>query len=292
MLRVLNSATLANEDVAGAVVIAGSYAGSYPAYLLAGLKARGIILHDAGFGRDRAGVAGLDDLEAWGVPGVAIDYRSARIGDGADMASRGMVSTVNPAAAALGCRIGQSCAQAAAHLEIGPPIDCMPPPYHECRTLLRDGETPVLGLDSISLVRPTDIGAVVISGSHGGLIGAPRTAVKVDVAAAVFHDAGIGCDEAGISRLPALNALGIAGAAVEGQSARIGDANSIWKYGRISAINVLSTAWGAQIGMSVQDFATLAQCGAAKILSHPEELLLGRLEGRTGRFAPTSKGQT
>jgi len=46
--------------------------------------------------------------------------------------------------------------------------------------------------------------------------GKPQTAIKYPVFAAIFNDAGIGCDRAGISRLPALDAANIAGAPVTG----------------------------------------------------------------------------
>ena len=44
--------------------------------------------------------------------------------------------------------------------------------------------------------------------------------------AAVYNDADFGVDDAGISRLPALDARGIAGACVSAWSARIGDGQS------------------------------------------------------------------
>ena len=45
--------------------------------------------------------------------------------------------------------------------------------------------------------------------------GKPETAVKYDVFAALYNDADFGIDDAGISRLPALDARGIAGATVQ-----------------------------------------------------------------------------
>ena len=43
----------------------------------------------------------------------------------------------------------------------------------------------------------------------------PETALKYDVRCALYNDAGIGKDAAGTSRLPALDARGIAAATVE-----------------------------------------------------------------------------
>jgi len=107
-------------------------------------------------------------------------------------------------------------------------------------------------------VLPEDAGAIVITGSHGGLLGGrPETALKVDARAALYSDAGVGVDEAGISRLPALAARGIAAATVSAASARIGDAKSIYQDGVISHVNAVAAAAGARSGMTARDFVAL-----------------------------------
>jgi len=53
------------------------------------------------------------------------------------------------------------------------------------------------------MVQPEDAGQIVIAGSHGALLGGdPASALGADALMAVFHDAGIGIDEAGIARQP------------------------------------------------------------------------------------------
>jgi hypothetical protein len=137
------------------------------------------------------------------------------------------------------------------------------PAYQEDRFLLRDGPIPVWGIDSNSLVRPGDAGTIVVTGSHGGILGGrPETAIRVDALAAVYHDAGIGKDRAGISRLPALDPRGIGAAAVDGSTARIGDARSLWATGRISHVNATAIGWGASAGMTVPEFADVATAHA------------------------------
>lgn len=138
------------------------------------------------------------------------------------------------------------------------PQSCPAPAYSEVRTLLRGGPIPVWGLDSVSLVEPSDAGCIVVSGSHGGLLGGrASTAIKVDALGVVYHDAGIGIDGAGTSRLPALDPRGIAAATVAADSARIGDARSIWSTGRISALNDTAGMAGCRLGMTVPEFAEL-----------------------------------
>jgi pimeloyl-ACP methyl ester carboxylesterase len=57
--------------------------------------------------------------------------------------------------------------------------------------------------DSVTALDARHAGAVLVSGSHGGLIAA-RYAAAAGVRAAVFNDAGIGLDDAGIAGLTVL----------------------------------------------------------------------------------------
>ena len=96
-----------------------------------------------------------------------------------------------------------------------------------------------------------DIGHVIVTGSHGGLLGGnTATAVKHAVRAAVYNDADRGADDAGISRLPVLEAKGIAAACVSAFSARIGDARSTLQDGYITALNPTAERMGGEIGQS------------------------------------------
>lgn len=265
MLRVVNSITLLGPGDRGCVAIAASHGGLYPAYLAAKIGLRGVIVSDAGGGLEGSGIAGLAYLDRFNLPAAAVAITSARIGDGEDLFDRGVISAVNRTAAAAGCTQGMPCSTAAEFLQAvqHAPIEDLRP-YAEDRVVLRDGPPRVLALDSISLVQPEDAGSIVVSGSHGGLIGPDRTAVKVDVLAAVYHDAGGGIDGAGFSRLPALDRIGIIGATVEGASARIGDARSVWGNGVISRCNELAASAGVRIGMRVPELADqVASCAPA-----------------------------
>ena len=65
---------------------------------------------------------------------------------------------------------------------------------------MHSGELPpVQTADSITRIGSEATGAVVVNGSHGGLYAA-YLAAKLGVAAAVFNDAGVGRDRAGIER--------------------------------------------------------------------------------------------
>jgi len=106
---------------------------------------------------------------------------------------------------------------------------------------------------------------VLVTGSHGGLLGGrPDTALKYDALAALFNDAGIGIDEAGVTRLPALEARGIAAGTVAAASARIGDARSTYEDGILSRINPCAAALGITPGITARQFVAITRRIAAE----------------------------
>jgi hypothetical protein len=259
---VLDSVTHLTGAHRGMASYCASHGGIYAGYYAAKCGTGAVILNDAGVGRDQAGIAGLTLLDNLGVPAATISHRSARIGDGADGPARGILSTVNSTARTLGLLEGMPCAEALdilsqANLKPAP----APTPQAEARfddeTAGRDGVRVII-TDSNSLVEPEDAGHVFVSASHGGLLGGrPETAVKYPVFAAVYCDADRGADDAGLSRLPALDDRGIAGACVSAFSARIGDGRSIYNDGIISAANETAARYGGLIGQSCREFVRL-----------------------------------
>jgi hypothetical protein len=249
---------VAEAEARGAVIVNASHGGIYAAYLAAKLGAAAAIFNDAGVGRDRAGIAGLDYLQELGIAAATIGHDTARIGDGADMMARGVITHANALAAALGGRPGMSCRDAATRLQAAEPPRRAPPPALEAAFLLIADAPQVWALDSASLVAPEHRDAIVLTGSHGGLLGGrPETALKYDVRAAIYNDAGIGIDEAGVSRLPALDERGIAAATVSAASARIGDARSTYEDGILSRVNARAAAFGLAPGVPAHDAVVL-----------------------------------
>ncbi len=261
---VLDSVTHLTAAHRGAAAVCASHGGTYAGFYAAKMGVGAVILNDAGVGRDQAGIAGLKLLDGLGVPAACIAHTSARIGDGHDGHARGEISFVNDTALRLGVRVGMSCATALHHLAQSPLVASPPPPaLAEARFDIRvdhaqgvgDDAVRVFGIDSNALVIASDAGHIAVTGSHGGLLGnKPETAIKVDVRAAIYNDAGIGMDAAGISRLPALDARGIAGACVSAMSARIGDARSTYDDGIISALNDCALRAGGSVGQSCRAF--------------------------------------
>ena len=93
------------------VVVCGDPATLNVARRLLRASPRLVVLHDAGVGKDRAGVAGLERLADVGVPAVAVRHDSARIGDADDVLAHGEIGHVNEAAVRLGIETGPLKAQ-------------------------------------------------------------------------------------------------------------------------------------------------------------------------------------
>jgi len=254
------SVTKLGPEHRGQVLIGGSHGGIYAGYLAARAGLAAVVLNDAGGGKDGAGYASLAYLDGIGMPAATVGHMSACIGDGEDMLDNGVISHVNTAASMLGCRVGQSARMCAELMCAAAPPTREPPAYEEGRFLFSgDDERPqVWGLDSVSLVRPEDAGQVVLTASHGALLGGdPASAIPYDVLACAFNDAGVGCDGVGITRLPALDQRSIAAVTVDCMTARIGDARSHWDTGMVSYVNITAQALGIEPGDSLKHFAEI-----------------------------------
>ena len=255
---VIDSATKLGDDARGAVVVCGSHGALFPAWLAARAGVRAVVLNDAGIGRHSAGIAGVLWLANLGIAACAVDFRSAPIGNAEAMLETGVVTTVNDAAAIHGCLPGHTCRQVAKCLRENAhgTADADVPEIGETRARIANtGHRPVWAVDSVSLVRPDDRRAVIVSGSHAALLGGrPDDGIlREDVFAAFFNDAGGGKDDAGFARLPVLDTRGIAAATVSHDTARIGDGRSSYETGVISRVNGVAKRLELKEGMTARE---------------------------------------
>jgi hypothetical protein len=255
---VVDSATKLGAEAADAIVVCGSHGGLYPAWLAAHAGVRAIVLNDAGIGRHQAGIAGVHWLDALEIPACAVDYRSARIGDGADAMASGVITMSNDMAARHGCLPGHTCKQAVEcllqHAPAAPRNDV--PGLGEGRARIGNtGHREVWAMDSVALVEAGDGRKIVVTGSHGGLLGGLEDdgVLEVEVFAAFFNDAGGGKEEAGFARLRTLDARAIAGATVSNHTARIGDGRSTYETGVLSRVNETGRRLELKEGMSARE---------------------------------------
>jgi hypothetical protein len=102
----VDSITQVTPADSGAIVVAGSHGGASSASYALAVPLAAAFFNDAGVGKDRAGIAALDMLQARGVAAGAVAHTSARIGDARDMWEHGVLTQVNAAARALGLAAG------------------------------------------------------------------------------------------------------------------------------------------------------------------------------------------
>ncbi|MEQ8229582.1 MAG: hypothetical protein RIA64_15970 [Rhodospirillales bacterium] len=260
-LLMLSSITDADGTARGRVVVSGSHGGLYPGYLASKAGLRAVILNNAGGGLENAGIAGIQALDTVAMAAAAVAHDTARIGDAADMMARGVIAFANDAAQVLGIRPGMSCADAADLLmdRATAPTGTLPKVDEGRRTLTAPHGPDIVLADSASLIGPGDDGAIIITGSHGGLVGGdPARALKAAATLGVFNDAGGGIDDAGMTRLPALDNRDIPAVTVAHTSARIGDAASAWETGVISQANHAASAIDARPGTALKTWINTA----------------------------------
>lgn len=235
------------------VVVTGSHCGIGVAQYLARAAVCGLLGNDAGA---RSGAAALATLDRFGVPAATVSSATARIGRAGDTLEHGVVSALNAMAAQAGLRRGMRGREAAARLDGYMPV-ILPEKVGyrpRRRSLAAPSARPIVLVDSASLVVRADAGAVIVTGSHGGLVGGlVSRGLRANAALAIFNDAGKGIAASGIERLAVLESAGVPAAAIAAGSARIGSALSTYRTGMLSAVNNQALAAGLRIGMAAKD---------------------------------------
>lgn len=255
-ILVADSATSLGAAAEGAVCVTGSHGGTTGVLFALAAGANAAVFNDAGVGKNDAGVRGLGIADEYNMAAVAVDHRSARIGDGRDTYANGSISRCNRSALSAGARPGMTVAEATVLLARWRPTGPVPRPVsprERAPVVFRDTEPRIIGLDSASSIDATLVGAVVLTGSHGGVVNG--LAVRASVAAAFFNDAGFGKDDAGASRLPLLDALGIPGGTVDCFSAEIGSGLETYADGRLSRVNACASSIGWSVGQAARSAA-------------------------------------
>jgi hypothetical protein len=255
------SCSNAREEHRSHVLVSGSYGGRYNAFNAAKWGVRGVIMNDAGIGRDNAGIVGLEYLDQIGLAAATADAQTCHIGDGDHMLAHGIISHVNRTAATVGCAVGQSVRACAERMRTATVPTAMPPPISDgARFVVRDmpGEPRVICADSVGMLEPGDSGQIAITASHGALSGGrPDNAIPPGIYAVFFSDGGGGMDGAGIARLADLERKGIVAGTTSADSAPIGDSRALYHDGILSHVNGPAEKAGGQVGMRLADFVDL-----------------------------------
>lgn len=253
-LRFYDSITDADADAQGRIGISGSHGGMFAAACASRAGLRAVILNDAGKGLNDAGIAGIRALSDQGMAGCAVDCMSAEIGSAQDSYDNGIISYANPVAQRLGIITGLSVKDATKRLSEAPePAGMMEAVPEESDVVTVHG-LEVLCVDSASLITAKDAGRIIVTGSHGGLIGGnPARACKAEARFVSFSDAGIGKNNIGLSRLPPLARRTIAAVTLDCHSCEIGNSASALETGVVSDANQTAADYGICAGMTLRD---------------------------------------
>jgi hypothetical protein len=110
---IMDSIARISDENEGDIIVCGSHGGRSAAEHAVKFKPKGVILNDAGRGKENAGMAGLEILDNDGIMAATVDAMSAKIGEGLDSYNSGIISAVNERARQGGVKIGISAREAA-----------------------------------------------------------------------------------------------------------------------------------------------------------------------------------
>lgn len=247
----------------GDVLVCGSHGAPCATQLLVWCRPRGVFVHDAGIGLGEGGVNGLKLLDAYLIPGAAVDGNTARISDGRDMYENGTVSRANRAARLMGLEEGMPVRKAAQLL-----LDRNPAFRAPARRQIRvhsDEFGSVYALDTVKYADSRIAGGVLCMGSHAARAMADYVEeMDYRLAGVITNDAGPSKDESGIAGLAQLDRIRMPAAAVGCATARIGDARSTYFQGRISAFNETAASIGITLEQPASEAARLMLQHAAR----------------------------
>ena len=241
------------------VVVNASYSGVLPARFIAAKAPAGSIGLDCAVGPQGASIAGLWYLEAKDLPAATVDVSGVLLGDGVDVWNHGRISYANQPARDLGVREGQGVEEAARAMLSGAVVApaTASDVTNRCTMIEHPSGRTVVCTDSIAFGLPEDRGAnVLVTAGHTGRSAVPYLE-KFLPHAFICSDGGMGRERSGVAALPVLAARGVAGAAVDARTARMGDALSSWETGVISAVNDLAREAGVTEGMPCREAAEL-----------------------------------
>ncbi|MFO1377929.1 MAG: hypothetical protein U1F14_13110 [Steroidobacteraceae bacterium] len=251
------------------VVVTASYCGVLCARFVAAHRPRGAIGVDCGIGLDGAAIAGLWYYEALDLPAAAVDVMTVELGNGRDVHSNGVVSRFNEPARRCGVRVGMPVEKVAwLMLERREPAALPPTAITNRVTVANQGDHAIVCTDSIAFALPEDRERnVLCTGGHTGRSAVPylRAARPLGF---ICSDGGGGRNRSGVVGLEIVAADGLAGAAVDVRTARMGDGLSTYQDGVISAVNGPARDHGVEVGMRARDAALRLLHRGAAVQSH------------------------
>jgi hypothetical protein len=112
----MDSITKLTPEDEGALIVSGSHGGASSGEFALEMPLKVVFFNDAGVGKDDAGIAALQMLQARGIAAGTVAHSSGRIGDSRDMWENGEISYLNEAAQAAGLKAGTMLREALTRL--------------------------------------------------------------------------------------------------------------------------------------------------------------------------------
>jgi hypothetical protein len=260
-------------DNTSPILVCASHCGDNGAFArkLKNCHVKAVFLNNAGIGKNQAGISGLSHYEAENILACAVDHNSAEIGVARDTWESGIISHTNTLAKEAGIQPGDSVQEAVARIiriidkpSLNPQnksfeslIDENKDSKSNKADLIKQAKAEIDGVsitvtDSITFLNESNVGDIVVCGSHGG-VSAGHYAQKHGVKAVFFNDAGIGKNNAGIKSLDSLSDAGILACTVDCMSAEIFNGQDILDNGIITVCNQLAKSRNIKEKMTVKE---------------------------------------
>ena len=115
--------------------------------------------------------------------------------------------------------------------------------------IIKDFDSQIEVVGSITKLSPQVFGKIVVAGSHGGAL--PGVfAIRAGVRAVILNDAGIGLEQAGTASLDVCQKAQMAAVTVSNMTCSIGSGEDILKRGIVSGVNQIANSYGVEIGQA------------------------------------------
>ena len=96
----------------GDIIISGSHGGTSSAGYGLDVKVGAAFFNDAGVGKNRSGISGLNMLQDAGIVAIAVSHESAEIANGRDTYENGTISFINDCAKKAGIKVDMTVKEA------------------------------------------------------------------------------------------------------------------------------------------------------------------------------------
>ena len=102
----MDSISYVNDKNRFDIIVSGSHGGTSSAQYGINVKVGAAFFNDAGVGKNRSGIIGLEKLQNIGIIAIAVDHKSAEIANAKDTYKNGTISFINERAENAGIKVG------------------------------------------------------------------------------------------------------------------------------------------------------------------------------------------